>query len=142
MARDVRVSRSLTIPADEIRLRFSPSGGPGGQHANKVATRVDLTWNIDHSRVLGPRQRQRLRAKLRNRIDSSGNLRLSSDAERSQLRNREAALHRLETTVRHALRREPQRVATKPTRSSQEKRLRAKKRRSDIKKLRRGGPDD
>ena len=143
MTRDVRVNRSLTIPRDEIKMTFSTSGGPGGQHANKVATRVDLTWNVDSSRVLGPRQRQRLRAKLRNRIDSAGNLRLSSDAQRSQMRNREAVLHRLEITVGQALRREPKRVATKPTKGSQEKRLRAKKRRSDVKKLRsRGRFDD
>ena len=136
MTRDVHVNRSLTIPRDEIKLTFSTSGGPGGQHANKVATRADLTWNIESSRVLGPRQRQRLRAKLRNRIDSSGNLRLSSDAERSQMRNREAVLRRLEVTVKQALRPEVRRVATKPTKASQEKRLQAKKRRSDIKKMR------
>ncbi|MDQ4095440.1 MAG: aminoacyl-tRNA hydrolase [Actinomycetota bacterium] len=138
MTRDVRVDRHLTIPRDEIKLTFSTSGGPGGQHANKVATRVDLTWNIDSSRVLGPRQRQRLRAKLRNRIDSAGNLRLSSDAERSQMRNREAVLRRLETTVKQALKTDRRRVATKPTKASQERRLEAKKRRSNIKKMRSG----
>lgn len=138
MTRDVHVNRHLTIPRDEIKLSFSTSGGPGGQHANKVATRVDLSWNVDSSRVLGPRQRQRLRAKLRNRIDSSGNLRLSSDAQRSQMRNREAVLTRLETTVRQALKREARRVATKPTKASQEKRLQAKKRRSEIKRSRSG----
>ncbi len=138
MTRDVRVDRHLTIPRDEIKLTFSTSGGPGGQHANKVATRVDLTWNIDSSRVLGPRQRQRLRAKLRNRIDSAGNLRLSSDAERSQMRNREAVLRRLETIVKQALKTDRRRVATKPTKASQERRLEAKKRRSNIKKMRSG----
>lgn len=142
MTRDVHVNRSLTIPRDEIKLTFSTSGGPGGQHANKVATRVDLAWNVEASRVLGPRQRQRLKAKLRNRIDSAGNLRLSSDAHRSQMRNREAALHRLEVTVRQALKREAQRRPTKPTKASKEKRLHAKKRRSEVKKLRRGGRVD
>ena len=136
MSRDVRINRSLTIPGDEIRLRFSTSGGPGGQHANKAATRVDLTWNVATSRALGPRQRQRLRQKLRGRIDSSGNLRLSSAGERSQQRNRDTALRRLETLVRDALKREKRRVATSPTRASQEKRLQAKKRRSELKKQR------
>ena len=136
MSRNVRVNRSLTIPEDEIRLTFSTSGGPGGQHANKAATRADLTWNIDSSRVLGPRQRQRLRRKLRSRIDSAGNLHLSSAGERSQQRNRDAALRRLETLVRDALKREKPRIATTPTKASQEKRLQAKKRRSELKKQR------
>ena len=142
MTRDVRVSRSLTIPGDEIRLKFSPSGGPGGQHANKAATRVDLTWNVASSRALGPRQRQRLRQKLRGRIDSAGNLRLSSDAQRSQHRNRDAALRRLEILVRDALRRETTRVATRPTKASQERRIKDKKRRSQIKQMRRLPPED
>ena len=142
MTRDVRVSRSLTIPGDEIRLKFSTSGGPGGQHANKAATRVDLTWNIESSRALGPRQKQRLRQKLRGRIDSTGNLRLSSDAQRSQLRNRDAALRRLEILVRDALRREKTRRATTPTRASQERRLQEKRRRSETKRMRRTRPED
>lgn len=136
MSRDVRVNRSLTIPADEIRLKFSTSGGPGGQHANKAATRADLTWNVDASRALGPRQRQQLRRKLRSRIDSSGNLHLSSAGERSQQRNRHAVLRRLEVLVRDALKRERPRIATGPTKASREKRLQAKKRRSELKKQR------
>ncbi len=142
MTRDVRVSRSLTIPGDEIQFRFSTSGGPGGQHANKAATRVELIWNVASSRALGPRQRQRLTSKLRNRIDSAGNLRLSSDARRSQMRNREEALHRLEILVRDALKRDTSRVSTAPTRASKERRLQDKRRRSQIKRLRRNAPDD
>ena len=136
MSRDVRINRSLTIPGDEIQLRFSTSGGPGGQRANKAATRADLAWNVATSRALGPRQRQRLRQKLRSRIDSSGTLRLSSATERSQQRNREAVMRRLERLVRDALKRETPRLATAPTRASQEKRLQDKKRRSELKKQR------
>jgi ribosome-associated protein len=132
----VRVSRSLSIPEDEIRLEFTTSGGPGGQHANKSATRAVLVWNVESSRALGPRQRARLKGKLRHRIDSAGNLRLSSDAHRSQLRNREAVRERLATMVEAALRPEKKRIDTKPTRSSKENRLATKKARSEIKRAR------
>ncbi|MDQ3915893.1 MAG: aminoacyl-tRNA hydrolase [Actinomycetota bacterium] len=133
----VRVNRSLVIPEDEIRLEFTPSGGPGGQHANRSATRAVLVWNVDSSRVLGPRQRARLKGKLRHRIDSSGNLRLTGDAHRSQLRNREAVRERLGTIVETALRPEKKRIDTAPTRSSRERRLAGKKARSEVKRARR-----
>jgi ribosome-associated protein len=139
----VRVNRSVVIPEDELRLEFTPSGGPGGQHANKSSTRAVLVWNVEASRVLGPRQRARVKGKLRHRIDSAGNLRLSSDAHRSQLRNREAVRERLRTIVEAALQPEKKRVGTAPTRSSKENRLKAKKVRSEVKRARRApGPDD
>jgi ribosome-associated protein len=124
------------IPDDEIRLEFTTSGGPGGQHANKSSTRAVLVWNVDGSRALGPRQRARIRGRLRHRIDSSGNLRLSSDAYRSQLRNREAVRERLRTMVEHALRPEKKRIGTAPTRSSKENRLKSKRVRSEVKRAR------
>jgi ribosome-associated protein len=132
----VRVNRSLLIPEDEIHLEFTTSGGPGGQHANKSSTRAVLVWNVDASRALGPRQRARIKGKLRHRIDSSGNLRLSSDAYRSQLRNREAVRERLRALVEAALRPEKKRIGTAPTRSSQESRLKSKRLRSGVKKAR------
>ena len=142
MTRDVRVNRSLTIPGDEIRLKFSTSGGPGGQHANKTATRVDLSWDVEQSRALGPRQRERIKSKLGRRVDSAGVLRLSSDARRSQLRNKEDVLERLGRVVGQALKREKSRVATGPTKASKERRLKEKKRRSDLKRSRRPSFDD
>lgn len=132
----VRVNRSLVIPEDEIRLEFTTSGGPGGQHANKSSTRAVLVWNVDASRALGPRQRARIKGKLRHRIDSAGNLRLSSDASRSQLRNREAVRERLGSLVEAALRPEKKRIGTAPTRSSKETRLKSKRLRSDVKRAR------
>jgi ribosome-associated protein len=139
----VRVSRSLVIPEDEIRLEFTTSGGPGGQHANKSSTRAVLVWNVDSSRVLGPRQRARVKGKLRHRIDSSGNLRLSSDAHRSQLRNREAVRERLATIVEAALRPEKKRIGTAPTRASKERRIAEKRARSEVKRARaKPRPDD
>ena len=131
------VDRGLEIPEDEIVLRFSPAGGPGGQHANRSSTRVDLTWNIARSRVLSARQRRLLKAHLKGRIDPSGNLRLSSDTHRSQLRNREEVQRRLARLVSEALRPRPRRLPTQPSRAAHERRLASKRRRAETKRLRR-----
>jgi ribosome-associated protein len=132
----VRVTRTLEIPADEIDLSFSTSSGPGGQHVNKSETRVNLTWHVKESRALGPRQRDRILTRLSNRIDSSGRLHLSSSRFRSQWRNREDVTARLQELVADALRPAKRRVETGPTKASREKRLRAKRRRSLIKRAR------
>src|SRR5688572_6301268 len=132
----LRVNRSVSIPLDELHMSFSPSGGPGGQHANKTSTRADVTWNVRSSVALGPRQRDRVLGALRKRIDGSGNLRLSSDRFRSQTRNREDVLQRLARLVADALVPPKKRLSTAPTRNAQEKRLRAKRRRSEIKRNR------
>ena len=138
----LRVNRSLTIPEDELRFRFSASGGPGGQHANKTATRAELSWDVANSRAPGPIQRRRIRSRLAHRIDAHGVLRVVSDTHRSQLRNRQDALDRLGDMIADALRLEKKRVATKPSRAATERRIRAKKKRSGIKSLRRPpGPD-
>lgn len=132
----VRVNSRLTIPASELELSFTPSGGPGGQHANRSSTRVELAWNVDGSTVLGPRQAERIKTRLRKRIDSSGTLRLSSDKHRSQWRNREEVRARLAALVADALKTTKPRVATSATRASKERRLREKKRRAELKRLR------
>lgn len=142
MAREgIRVNRSLVIPPDELRFSFATSGGPGGQHANKTATRAELVWNVEDSRALGPRQRERILSRLGNRIDSSGNLRVVSDRYRSQMRNRQDVTERMTRLVGGALRTPRSRVATAPTKASKERRLRAKKHRSEIKRNRRGTKD-
>lgn len=138
----VRVTRTLEIPADEIDLTFSTSSGPGGQNVNKTETRVNLTWNVKESRSLGPRQRDRILKRLSNRIDSSGRLHLSSSRFRSQWRNREDVTARLQELVADALRPAKRRVETNPTTASREKRLKAKRRRSLIKRARRPVDDD
>jgi ribosome-associated protein len=142
MSGDVRVNRHLTIPESELELRFSPSGGPGGQHANRSSTRAEVSWNVEESSSLGPRQRQRLREKLRHRIDSSGVLRVASDAHRSQLRNREDATARLARLVAEALKPRVRRIPTAPSQAAKERRLEAKRRQSRKKKERRAIPDD
>jgi len=125
------VSRSCRIPLREIQVRFTRSGGPGGQHANTSDTRVEVTFDVEASTSLGPRQRERLLAKLGPEVRA-----VAAD-ERSQARNRELALQRLADRIERALRVDKPRTATRPTKASKERRLQAKKRRGDIKRLRR-----
>jgi ribosome-associated protein len=138
----LRVTRSVTIPESEIDLRFTRSGGPGGQHANKTSTRVELTWNVAATSALGPRQRARVLHNLRTRLDSSGTLRLASDTHRSQLRNREEVLDRLQTLLRDALRVRKTRIATHPTEGAKQRRLEQKRRHSELKRARRKPIDE
>ncbi len=142
MNEGVRVNRGLTIPPKEIEMRFTTSGGPGGQHANRSSTRAEASWNVDTSSVLGPRQRQRLREKLRHRIDGNGVLRVASDTHRSQLRNREEAVARLTRLVSDALKPRAKRIATAPSVKAKERRLESKRRQSQKKRQRRAVPDD
>ncbi|MGH2756963.1 MAG: alternative ribosome rescue aminoacyl-tRNA hydrolase ArfB [Actinomycetota bacterium] len=133
---DLKVSRSLSIPAREIKLSFETSGGPGGQHANKAATRVVLEWNVNRSDALGPRQRMKIAEHLRRRMDGSGTIRIASDRYRSQMRNREDALDRLAALLADALKPRKTRLATKPSAGARERRLEQKRRRSEVKRSR------
>jgi ribosome-associated protein len=132
---DLQVSNHLVIPAAELEWRFSGSGGPGGQHANTANTRVELVWHVAGSGVLSASDRDRLVAALGDVV------RVVCDDERSQWRNRVAAYDRLADDVSAALRPRKKRRATRPSRGSKERRLKAKKQRSDTKKSRRWKPD-
>jgi ribosome-associated protein len=133
-ARDVpgrlRVSRTLSIPLGELSWRAGPSGGPGGQHANKTSSRVVLTFDVAGSPSLGPRQRARLLERLGPVV------RVTAGDERSQARNRDIALQRLGHKLAAALATSPVRRETKPTTASRERRLTAKHRRSEVKRRR------
>jgi ribosome-associated protein len=137
----IRVNRTLEIPESELETTFSTSGGPGGQHANKASTRVELRWDVAGSEVLGPRQRARLLEKLKGRIDSRGVLRVVSDEQRSQIRNRVDAERRLGDLVAAALKQEKPRKKTEPSRAAKERRLQQKKRRAETKQARRTPQD-
>ncbi len=132
----LQVTPALRIPLSEVHLRFTPSGGPGGQHANKVATRVELRFDVAGSPSLTPGQRARLLSRLGPEV------RLVVDEERSQRRNRTLALERLAQRLAAGLRVTPPRRATRPTKGSVERRLEAKRRQSARKRERRPGPDD
>lgn len=128
----LRVSRSCTIPLAELSWRFSTSGGPGGQHANRSATRAEVSFDVAASPSLGPHQRARLIERL------GPSVRAASADERSQLRNREQALERLRAKLAAGLRVEAPRRPTRPTRRSQQRRLDAKRRQALRKQERRG----
>ena len=131
----IRVTRSVVLPANEIELRFSRSSGPGGQHAQKSETRVEAVLDVEASSALSDAQKRRVVARLGPVI------RAVAEDERSQARNRELAVERLVEQLRQALRVPRRRVATAPTQASQERRLEEKRRRSEVKRLRRGPMD-
>ncbi|MFG1988864.1 alternative ribosome rescue aminoacyl-tRNA hydrolase ArfB [Actinoplanes sp. NPDC048988] len=138
---DVRVNDRLTIPAAELAWRFSRSSGPGGQGVNTTDSRVELSWDLLASDLLSPALKQRAAERLGSRL-VDGVLTITASEHRSQLRNREAAQARLAMRVGEAIAPPPrQRRATKPTRGSVERRIGEKKRRSQIKRNRRGTED-
>jgi ribosome-associated protein len=127
----IQVTRTVVIPVSEIELRFSRSSGPGGQHAQKTETRVEAAFDVEASTALTPAQKDRV-------IRRAGAvIRAVAQDERSQARNRELALERLVAALREALKVERRRRPTKPTPASRERRLEQKRRRSDVKQLRR-----
>jgi ribosome-associated protein len=131
----IRVTRSVSIPLAEIRLRVSRSSGPGGQHANTSETRVEASLDLRSTTALTERQRARAIARAGEVV------RAVAQDERSQARNRELALERLADRLREALRVERRRIATSPSASSRERRLESKRRRSAVKR-RRARPEE
>jgi ribosome-associated protein len=130
----------VEIPEAELRWRFSRSSGPGGQGVNTADSRVELSWDLAATNVLGPALKDRARERLGNRL-VDGVLTIAASEHRAQLRNREAALERLAALVARAIEPPPPpRRATRPSRGAKERRIAAKKRRGEVKRLRR--PDD
>jgi ribosome-associated protein len=127
----IRVTRTVVIPVSEIDLRFSRSSGPGGQHAQKTETRVEATFDVEASSALSDAQKARV---LRR---AGPMIRAVAQDERSQARNRELAVERLVASLRDALKVERRRRPTKPTAASRERRLDEKRRRAQVKQLRR-----
>jgi ribosome-associated protein len=127
----LEVTRDVTIPLAEIAVRTSRSSGPGGQHANVTASRVEAVFDVAASRALTEDQRARLMARFGPRITA-----VAQEA-RSQARNRELALERLRTRIARGLHVRRPRRPTKPGRAARERRMAAKRRRSDVKRARR-----
>jgi ribosome-associated protein len=120
----LQVTRTLVIPLAELTWRFTPSGGPGGQHANRSSTRAEVRFDVAHSTALGPRQRARLVERLGPEV------RAASSEERSQKRNREIALERLGARLAEALRDRTPRVPTTPSAAARARRLEDKRHRA------------
>jgi len=142
MTGPLRVSRSVTIPERELRWRFSRSSGPGGQSVNTADSRVELSFDVAATTALGPIQRARALDRLSGRL-VEGVLTVAASQERSQLRNREAALARMAEILAAAIAPPPpKRRPTKPSRAATERRIAEKKRRAQIKRARRVSDDD
>ena len=127
----LQIGRHAAVPLSEIELRTSRSSGPGGQHANVTASRVEAVFDVGASRSLTDEQRNRIAARLGPVV------RAVAQDTRSQTRNRELALERLRGRLEGALAVQRPRRATKPTAASRRRRAESKRRRADVKRLRR-----
>ncbi len=132
----LRIDDGVAIPLSEIELRASRSSGPGGQHANVTASRVEAVFDVEASRALSDEQKERLLARAGPRVTA-----VAQDS-RSQARNRELALERLRERLARALRVERPRRPTQPTRAAEERRLEQKRRTAERKRDRRPPLDE
>lgn len=132
----LQINDSLWIPRAELTYRATRSGGPGGQHVNTSSSRVELAWSVDGSPSLTDEQRELIKTKLANRINSEGVLLLSSSEQRSQHQNKESVTARFVELIAKSLIIPKARKKTKPSRAAKEARLQEKKQRSETKRMR------
>jgi ribosome-associated protein len=127
----------ISIPHSEYTIKAVRSGGAGGQHVNKVSSRVELYWDFRNSEALTAEQKVRITEKLQSRISEDGMLRVTEDSSRSQHGNREAVVKKLHKLIIAALKVNKKRVPTKVSVAARKKRADNKKKRSEVKSLRR-----
>ncbi len=133
---DLKITKTLVIPYNEIKWRFSRSSGPGGQNVNKIESRVEIIFNLEDSKVLNDYQKEILKRNLKNKLVNNS-LRLAVQEHRNQLLNRQLALMKFSSIIKNALNKPFKlRKSTQPTKSSQKKRLEVKKKRGALKKSR------
>ena len=133
---DLKITKTLVIPSNEIKWRFSRSSGPGGQNVNKIESRVEIIFNLEDSKVLNDYQKEILKRNLKNKLVNN-TLRLAVQEHRNQLLNRQLALMKFSSIIKNALNKQFKlRKSTQPTKSSQKKRVEVKKKRGELKKSR------
>ncbi len=133
---DLKITKTLVIPSNEIKWRFSRSSGPGGQNVNKIESRVEIIFNLEDSKVLNDYQKEILKRNLKNKLVNNS-LRLAVQEHRNQLLNRQLALMKFSSIIKNALNIPLKlRKSTQPTKASQKKRVEVKKKRGELKKSR------
>ena len=133
---DLKITKTLVIPSNEIKWRFSRSSGPGGQNVNKIESRVEIIFNLEDSKVLNHYQKEILRRNLKKKLVNNS-LCLAVQEHRNQLLNRQLALTKFSSIIKNALNKTFKlRKSTQPTKASQKKRFEFKKKRGELKKSR------
>ncbi len=133
---DLKITKTLVIPSNEIKWRFSRSSGPGGQNVNKIESRVEIIFDLEDSKVLNDYQKEILKRNLKNKLVNNS-LRLAVQEHRNQLLNRQLALIKFSSIIKNALNKPFKlRKSTQPTKESQKKRVEVKKKRGELKKSR------
>jgi ribosome-associated protein len=142
MSDGLPVRDGIVIPRDELVIRATRAGGPGGQHVNTSSTRIEVVWNVVRTRALDEDQRRLVLTRLATRVDADGDVRVVASDSRSQRQNRNAAESRLVALVARALVIPKRRRPTRPTVASVRARLDTKRHRADTKRQRRGDHDE
>jgi ribosome-associated protein len=137
----IQITPNIAISESEIQEDFIRSSGPGGQNVNKVASAVQLRFNVTRSPSLPEDVKQRLWKLAGTRVNADGILIIEARRYRTQSRNRDDAMDRLVSLIKRATESPKRRIKTKPTRASRERRLDAKRRRGEIKRLRGKKPE-
>ena len=133
---DLKITKTLVIPSNEIKWRFSRSSGPGGQNVNKIESRVEIIFDLEDSKVLNDYQKEILKRNLKNKLVNNS-LRLAVQEHRNQLLNRQLALIKFSSIIKNALNKPFKlRKSTQPPKASQKKRVEVKKKRGELKKSR------
>jgi ribosome-associated protein len=136
MSDEIVITKRIIIPASEITFRYSRSSGPGGQNVNKLSTKAELLFDLEHSSAIDEATKARLREKLANTIDNAGTISVMSQESRSQYQNRQIAIEKFILLLKKALIVAKPRKNTKPTRTSTKKRLDTKTKHGNIKRTR------
>ena len=133
----MQITETVIIPLAELHFQFSRSSGPGGQHVNRTASQVELTFDVLGSPSLNEAQRARVLTRLKSYIDTRGILHLTSQTTRSQHRNRAEVIERFQSLLQRALHVPKRRIPTRPSPGAEARRLATKQRTSDTKQRRR-----